>query len=260
MELWTLEHAKTILPATAVMIVIAVVLRITIGTKEIKTRMIPFQLLACVLVILEIGKQLLSLSRGYDLYHLPFHFCSLFIFALPLMSLYNGKHKHTVYGVTAALCTSVFLLMMIYPNLIYSAADITHFFDDYMSFHTVAFHNIVIFEFVLIIALRLHTPAEKGESKAVVIFTVCFCGTAAAMAQILKTNFANFYTCNIPLFESLRITLQGVLGEGLTQLLYVLVVSVLHVLFVFMSYWIYRFLRFTVSKADPMPEQTAACR
>lgn len=248
MELWTSAHAATVLPALIVMIGIAVALRIGLGKKPLKVRMIPFQVLACILVALEIGKQIVSLSDGYDPYHLPFHFCSLFIFALPVMAFYKGKHKQTVYGITAALCSAVFLLMLIYPNIIYSGDNIRSFFSEYLSFHTVAFHNIVMFEFILIVALELHTPAKNGELNAVVLFTLCFCGVAALMAQLLKTNFANFYTCNIPVFEALRTKVQGVIGGGMTQLLYVLTVSAAHLIFVSIAYWFYRLLRHITSK------------
>lgn len=258
MTLWTMAHAKTLLPALAAMLVTAAVLQILIGNKPLKTRMIPFQLLSCVLVVLEIGKQFLSLLQGYDLYYLPFHFCSLFIFALPLMSFYNGKHQSTVREITAALCAAVFLLMLIYPSLIYSASNIEHFFDDYFSFHTVAFHNIVMFEFILIVALRLYTPVPRHETKAIVLFTIFFCGTAAVMSQLLKTNYANFYTCNVPMFENLRLRLQGILGAGLTQLLYVTVVSVLHLLFVLLSYWAFCFLRRRTLQVNPDAQSTPA--
>lgn len=243
MELWTLEHTKTLLPALVVMVLLALVLRITIGNKPLKIRMIPLQVLACILVALEIGKQVLSLQEGYDLYHLPFHFCSLFIFALPVMAFYRGTHQQTVFGVISALCAALTLLMLIYPNLIYSAANIGEFFTNFFSFHTVAFHNVVILFFVLIIALEVHTPAPKGEPKAAMLVTVGFCVVSATMAQLLKTNYANYYSCNIPPLEAVRISLQGVLGYGFTQLLYVLIVSLLNILFVQGSYWVYRFLR-----------------
>lgn len=242
MQLWTPEHAQTILPALAAMIVIALVLRLTIGNRSLKVRMIPFQILACILFAIEIGKQAVSLSRGYDLYHLPFHFCSLFIFALPVMAFYKGKHQQKVYGVTSALCMAVTLMMLIYPDLIYSAGNIREFFTDYLSFHTVLFHNIVMFAFILIAALGLHTP-QKGEWKAVALFTVCFCVISATMAQLLETNFNNFYSCNIAPLETVRQSLQGILGYGLTQALYVVIVTVLDILFVQMSYWLYRLLR-----------------
>ncbi len=243
MELWTPEHTKTLLPAIAVMLVIAAVLRLTLGRRSLKVRMIPFQILACILFALEIGKQAVSLSRGYDLYHLPFHFCSLFIFMLPLMAFYRGKAEQTVRAITAAICASLFLLMVIYPNLIYSAGNINEFFTDYLSFHTVAFHNIVMLEFLLIVALELHVPAPKGEPKAAALFTLGFCAVSATMAQLLKTNYANYYSCNIPVLEQVRLSVQSVLGAGLTQLIYVLIVSLLNLLFVQLSYWLYRLAR-----------------
>lgn len=247
MELWTREHAVTLLPTLGVMVVLAAILRMALGGKKWEIRMIPFQVLACIALALEIGKQIVSAYRGYDLYHLPFHFCSLFIFMLPVMAFYRGKYSCAVRAITSALCTAVFLLMMIYPNLIYSAGNITEYFDEFMSFHTVAFHNIVVFEFVLILALELHSPGPKGEVRAVVVFTGCFCGVAATMAQLLKTNFANFYSCNIPVFETLRIAVQNALGAVAAQVFYVLVVAILHILFVYASYWFYRLLRRRIS-------------
>ena len=196
----------------------------------------------CLLLALEVGKQGVSLGRGYDLYHLPFHFCSLFIFMLPLMAFYQGRHKQTVFAVTPVLCAALFLLMLIYPNLIYSAGNINHFFDEFLSFHTVAFHNIVMLAFVLIVALRLHVPTKTGEQKAIIFFTIGFCIVAATMSQLLKTNYGNFYSCNIPVFEALRTSMQGVLGYGLTQLIYVGVLVVLHILFLLGAYWFYRLL------------------
>ena len=240
MELWTVEHIKTLLPALAVMIGIAAVLRKTLGGKPEQIRMIPFQIIAVLLVALKVGKQGLSLARGYDLYHLPFHFCSLFIFALPAMAFYRGEKRQTVRGIAAALCAALFLLMLIYPNLIYSGGNIREFFTDYFSFHTVAFHNLVMLAFVLMVALRIHIPAPKGEAKAVVLSTVVFCVVSATMAQLLKTNYANYYSCNIPPLEAVRVNLQGVLGYGFTQLLYILIVSMLNIVFVLGAYWLYR--------------------
>jgi len=243
MELWSPEHAKTLLPSVCVMLIAAVVLRQVLGKKDIKVRMIPFQILAAVLFLIEIGKQICSLVRGYDLYHLPFHFCSLFIFMLPLMAFYKGKHIQTIKAITCAICASMTLLLMIYPCLIYSAGNINAFFQDYFSFHTVAFHNIVVFAFFLIVALRLHDPAPKGEVKASLWFTAVFCVISATMAQLLKTNYANYYSCNIAPLEAVRVSLQGVLGYWLTQVLYILIVSALNLGFVYMSYWFYRLVR-----------------
>ena len=54
--------------------------------------------LAVILLLLEVGKQTLSIMRGYSLYHIPLHYCSLFIFMLPVMAFYRGKHMDKVGG------------------------------------------------------------------------------------------------------------------------------------------------------------------
>lgn len=240
MQLWTSTHARTLLPAVAVMLLLGFGLRKLLGNRDRRVRMIPLQIVAVLFVVLEIGKQWVSASDGYDLYHLPFHFCSLVVFAVPVMAFYRGRHTQKVNAVVSSICASVFLLMMIYPVLIYSEANIQEFFANYLSFHTVAFHNLVVFAFVLILALRLYEPAPKGEAKAVLWFMVGFCVVSAAMAQLLKTNFNNFYSCNIGPLETLRCNVQGFIGYGLTQLLYVLIVSALNILFLQMAHRLVR--------------------
>lgn len=256
MELWTSEHIKTLLPSLVVMLIIGAVLRVALKNKPVEVRLVPLKILAVVIVVLEIGKQVLSANRGYDLYHLPFHFCSLFIFALPAMAFYKGKHCQAVRGVGAALCAALMLLMLIYPNLIYGGYNINAFFTDFFSFHTVAFHNVVMLFFVLTVALQIHTPAPKGEPKAAMLFTVGFCVVSATMAQLLKTNYANYYSCNIPPLEALRVSIQGVLGYAATQLLYILIVSLLNILFVLGSYWVYRGCRALVKDRTAASAET----
>lgn len=249
MELWTPAHMKTLLPAFLVMAVLGLVFRVILGKKSLEVRMIPIQVIAVILILLEIGKQAISFINGYDLYHIPLHYCSLFLFALPLMAFYKGKHRQAVYGMTAGVCCSLFLFMVIYPNLIYGSWDIENFFHSYFAMHTVAFHNLVLFAFFLIVALGVHNPGENGEIKAIVAFTAAFCVVASTMAQVLETNFANFYSCNIPPLENLRLSIQNILGYWPTQIIYILLLSVLTVLFTIMAYQLYTlFRRLTTAK------------
>ena len=242
MQLWTYEHTVTLLPALVGMLILAVVLRIALKQKSHAARMLPLQIIAVLLALLEIGKQVVSISRGYDLYHLPFHFCSLFIFVLPVMAFYKGKYQQKVYAVTASLCTSVLLLMLIYPDLIYSQRDIQDFFNDYLCMHTVVFHNLVMLATILIIVLQVHVP-QQGERKVVAMFMLCFCIVSAVLANVLETNFNNFYSCNVPPLEAVRLLMQEKLGYGISQTLYVLAVSVLNIFFVQGCYSLYRLLR-----------------
>ena len=240
MILWTWEHFITMVPTAVVMIILSLILRKVLIHKRREARMIPLQVIAVILVALEIGKQIVSISRGYDLYHLLFHFCSIIVFVVPAMAFYRGKHQQAVSAIASAWITAVFLLTSIYPVLIYSADNIRNFFHSYLDFHTVAFHNLVIFAFFLLIALDLYTPLAKTETRKVLLFTVVFCVISAVMAQLLETNFNNFYSCNIPPLENLRISMQGILGYWITQILYIFIVTVLDILFVQMSYWLIR--------------------
>ena len=135
MELWTRQHAVTLLPSLAVMLLLAVGLKLWLGKKSFRVRMIPIQIIAVLLVLLEIGKQALSLKQGYDLYCLPFHFCSLFIFMLPLMAFYRGKYQQQVFAVTSVLCASVFISKHINKISIY--ITISHIFSIYVLFISV---------------------------------------------------------------------------------------------------------------------------
>lgn len=239
MELWTYEHFITVIPAVIVMIIITFILSRFLGKKPLHIRMIPFQVLACILFLSEVGKQVLSLIRGYDLYHLPFHVCSLFIFLIPLMAFYKGKGEDIVKTITCAVCISLFIFMTIYPNLIYSPGNIKNFFNDYFDFHTVFFHNIVLFEFILIIGLDLHSISNKSYLKPMLIFSACYAAIAALMAQLLQTNYSNFYSCNIGPIADLIDSIKASIGYTGGQIIYVVVLFFLHIGFFTGAYYLY---------------------
>ena len=240
MELWTSAHAKSLPPALLVMLILCIILRKVLGKQELRIRMIPMQIIAVILLLLEIGKQAVSLSRGYDLYHIPLHFCSLFLFTTPAMAFYKGKYLKQVCSITTALCGATFWLILIYPNLIYSGGNVERFFIDYLDFHTVAFHNLVMLAYLLILFLDLHSPAKKGETKAIVLFLTVFCAIAAIVSQLLQTNYAGFYSCNVPFVEQIRLSLQPILGYAPTQLIYIAGLTLVHYGFVLAFYQIYK--------------------
>ena len=236
MELWTLEHAKTLLPATLVMFLLALCLRLWLRKKPLPVRMIPLQISTCLLLLLEVGKQVLSIRRGYDLYHLPFHYCSLFLYIMPFMAFYRGKYRQQVNTAGTAICAAVFLLLMIYPNLIYSADNIRNYFAGYFDFHTVTYHNLVIFMLMQILLLDLHVPGEKREHGTIVAVMLIFCAVAAIMAHVLKTNYANFYSCNVPILETVRLAVAEAIGPLVAKLVYILILTVLNLAFTWGAY------------------------
>lgn len=256
MVLWEPEQIQTLLPSMAVMVLLTLGLNLLLGKKSFKIRMIPLQVIAVLLLVLEVGKQAVSFSRGYDLYHIPLHFCSLFLLFLPLMAFYRGKHRAVVFSSATSMCVAMFLLMAVYPALIYSGQNVLLFFEDFFSFHTVAFHNLVMFATMLIFGLKLYQPIEqKKDMGFICVCMVVFSVLAATFSQLLKTNYANFYQCNVPPLENIRLTLQGVLGYGLSQALYVAILLVLHIAFLLLCYWIYRGLRRLTARMQPQTVQ-----
>lgn len=239
MQFWTLEHFVTIVPAVIIMILITIVLSKVLGNKPHHIRMIPFQILAVILLLSEIIKQVLSIINGYDLYHIPLHVCSLFIFFIPLTAFYNKKGSDVINLFTCTICVSIALFMLIYPNIIYSKENIANFFNNYFDFHTVFFHNLILFEFILIIGLNLYSAKGKKYLKHVVIASIIYSSIAALMAQILKTNFSNFYSCNIEVVNNLVLSVKESIGNILGQALYVLILLILHVGFFIASYYVY---------------------
>ena len=248
MELWSATHAKTLIPSMVVMLIVSILLRFLLIKKDLKIRMIPFQILAVIILLIEAGKQITSLINGYDLYHLPFHVCSIFIYMLPISAFYKGKYREKVFSITSALCCAVFLFLAIYPCLIYSADNIKNFFNGFFDFHTVAFHNIVVFEFFLIITLDLNQPEGKSDLLPIAVFMAVFSIVSAIMAQLLKTNFANMYSCNIPPLENLRLLVQDAWGYVPAQILYVTIVGTLHIVFSIGSYYLFVLIKNTVKK------------
>ena len=79
MGLWTWTHFYTVIPAFIVFIIAAFVVGKLMKNKSEKIKYIPLQVITVLLLGLEVGKQIVSLDGGYNMYSLPFHYCSLFL-------------------------------------------------------------------------------------------------------------------------------------------------------------------------------------
>ena len=245
--MWTKLFAETLIPSFVVMVIIAVIVALLLRNKEEKYKMIPIQIIAVILVALELMKQIYGIVTGYVTYWLPFHFCSLFIFVLPIMAFYRGKHKDLVRIVGTAACTMLFLFMCVYPTLIYSEENILNIGKDLLSFHTVIFHNLVLLAFVLMVAIRPYKFKAKRDLLAVLVFFACFCVISGSMANILKTNYNSFYYCQVLPIESIRVSLNNAMG-GFGQFVYVLMISCGTIAVGIASYGLLRLINLIVCK------------
>ena len=238
MGLWTLTHLYQLAATLAVFAVVSVVLAKVLGRKPERIRYIPLQVIAVTLLALEVGKQICSFRDGsYDLYALPFHYCSLFLYLLPFHAFYHGKHSHLTDAAAFGCLASLVLDMLLMPDVIYSAGNIKNYFGSFMDFHTVTFHNLVILYFMLTVALRLCELRTRHDLGVMSGFLAVYVTVAAILSYTLKVNFHNLYQCNIPFVESFRLAVIEKIGV-LGTVLYVVVLFILTILFAYAAYFL----------------------
>ena len=236
MGLWTKLHFYTIVPAFIIFIIIAVISGKLMKGKSEKARYLPLQIITIILLALEFMKQGYNMKGGYDLYALPFHYCSLFLYLLPLHSFYRGKYKKTVDGLTLACTSSLFLFMLIMPAVVYSDGNIANYFKYFSDFHTVTFHNLVCLYFILMLAYKLYDFNVKSDIKATTLFLAIYVIVALILAFALDTNFQNLLKCNLQMVEDIRLMIVDAIGF-VGHLIYVFTLFVLTILFAYASYF-----------------------
>lgn len=239
MVVWTKMHLFTIIPSFIVFMGIAVGLSRVLKNESEFLKWLPIKIIAIILMFTEIVKQVESVKQGYNYYHLPFHFCSLFVFLFPLFAFYRGRYKDQIRLVTTIACSMLFLFMLVVPSTIYSESDITGFFKDYFSFHSVLFHNLVILGFFYILAVQDHKFNTKKDCKVFMIVFSLYCSIGCIMSQVLRVNFNSFYTCQIPIFEKARLfAIEKIDWVG--QLIYIICLWIVILQYALMCYWLYR--------------------
>ena len=240
MGLWTMTHLYQIAPTFLVLAILAIVTAKLLAKSKPSLKYLPLQIISVTLLILEVGKQINSgLGGSYNLYALPFHYCSLFLYLLPFHAFYHGKHSHITNAAAFTCLASLALDMLLMPAVIYSDGNIKNFFGSYGDFHTVFFHNLVVFYFMLTIALKLYDLRPKRDLKIVTVFLAIYVIIAAILSYSLKVNFHNLYHCNIGFIEDIRVAIVNKIGIFGT-LLYVSILFILTILFAYAAYFLAR--------------------
>ena len=239
MGLWTFAHFYNIIPAFIIYSLIAVVIRKKLSFKDERFKYRVFKVLSITLLILEAIKQITTAVGGYDLYSLPFHYCSIFLYVLPLHAFYRGKHKKAVDAITVSCCAALFLFMLVMPAVVYPDSAVTGFFDDYTSMHTVIFHHLVSIYFLLMMAFDVCQFEPKYDLKVIAVFLSLFMTVAIILSFALETNFQNLYRCNLAPVEEIRLAMVASIG-WLGHAIYVAVLFVLTILFTYAAYFLCR--------------------
>jgi len=186
-------------------IVIGEILYYFLADKSLKTRTIPLKVITVIIVVLEIIKQIRELVVGYNLFAIPLHFCSLFVFLYPLACFSKGRFKGYAQTTATIFSLMVGIAYIFNPKLMIQDAGQT-FFSRFGSFHTVVFHMLVYAYAVFSLFLNVY-EAKIGRDMLVVGVSISIYWVIAIVASYsIGVNFNNVLKSGFPPFETFRQT------------------------------------------------------
>lgn len=235
---WSEVNVKTTIPVFFGMLLITLILRRLLKDRDDRIKNIPFAVIAAVLLVMEVWKQVWEFTHGYSLYAIPLHFCSVYLYLYPLAHWTKGKTASTFHSLSVGMTSMTFFLFYIYPMLIIGDSA-QSFFTDFSSFHTVLYHNLLCLYFLLSIALEMRKPDIKRDLKTLFAGYGVYFLIAAPMANILDVNFNSFRFCGVEFIESIRLSVIQILGPVGGQLLYLVGVFAGTMVFGLLSFFAY---------------------
>ncbi len=235
---------RTIMPiALLVMILISIGLRFLLKNKSDNVKNIPLTVIAFMLLGLEIGKQVYYIFFvEYITYALPFHFCTLVIFVIIFTQIFGKKLNAFFKPIAFSFSGLVTFMLYIAPtSLIGNSLD--NLFLNYYTFHTFAFHHLVVLYFILTICLGTYSPKLTDCVKNVggIIFYGLY---AVPIAFKLNTNYVNILKSTIGFLENFRLTY----GQFVYDAIWFLFCSICASLICIAYYYILKLIGFIKNK------------
>ena len=96
--MWTKEEVAVLPIILISIILVAFTLGHALKNKSDKIRNIPLIIIAVIILVLEVIKQVRAIVTGYSGWTIPLHFCSFFMVWFPLAQFTTGKVKQSWYG------------------------------------------------------------------------------------------------------------------------------------------------------------------
>ncbi len=153
------ESQKIIMPiALIIMVILGVSFHFLLRTKSEKIKNAPLTVIAFLLLVLEICKQIYYIFFvEYVTYALPLHFCTLVIFVIIFAQIPSKKIVDFFKPIAFSFSGLVAFMLYISPtSLIGNSTD--NVFLNYYTFHTFTFHHLVVLYFILTLTLNTYTP------------------------------------------------------------------------------------------------------
>ncbi len=211
---WSKGDALVLPLALAFIIATGVVLRIFLRGKSEKVRSVPLKVLAIFIVVLEVCKQIYyNVFEPFTYYILPLHFCSTFIWLMPLAQFTTGRARQFFKPMPICYSLMVIALIYAYPRVLLgnSTADV---FGSFHNLHTLLFHHCMVAYFVFSVLLEDYRP-QKSDWLPLVLGVVFYALYAVPAAYALNVNYVNILRSDFAPFERIRISAGQVVYNAL---------------------------------------------
>lgn len=204
---WWTESQNLVFPiAYGSIILIAILLRFLLKNKSQIVKNIPFAIIATMIVIAEIVKQIVNIEAGYSFWSIPLHFCSTFLVWFSLAGFFKGKTREIGHQVSFVTSFAFLIGFITGPTTIIGDAtnNLTFVWSNFGNLHTFYYHFAVVLFFALQIALSVPIPTLKNLKNVAIPF-FSWMILATIVGNILNVNFSNVLNNNIGFMDAIRI-------------------------------------------------------
>lgn len=195
---------KEVLPRALIIIIVCALAIAILLRKHERLKKLPLKLLALLIVGLETAKQIYyNTYEPFTLYILPLHFCSTFIWLIPLAQFTRGKFNKFVKPMPFCYSIVVTALIYAYPRVLLgnSTADV---FGSFHNTHTIMFHHVMVAYFVFSLASGDYKPS-KFDFAPLITGILFYAAYAVPASYLLGVNYVNILRSDFPPLENLRL-------------------------------------------------------
>lgn len=201
---WTKDEIQIVPITLMVIIFLSVIINFYLRNKSEKIKRIPLLIITIIVLILEIIKQVYSLIKGYDLWKLPLHFCSIFLFVFSFASFGKGPLRKIGDVISLSGGFAVLIAFLISPrNIIGNACE--NVFANFDQFHTFTYHFLVFFYFFILISSNL-VKAKFSDIKYIITTVLGYAIIAIVAGYSLNINYCSVLQNNYSFLEAIRLS------------------------------------------------------
>ncbi len=201
---WSVNDAIVLLIALVVIIGLTILFAYTLHGRSEKVKKIPLYVIAGLIIVLELVRQIKYIIGGYDLNVIPLHFFNLVLVAFPLMLLAKGRLQSLGNAMTVVVVSMCAICLYLTPGKVLGSDATSTMFSRFDSFYIVLYYQLSILFLCLAFALQL----LDFDISTIVYFWLGFLIYSAiilVLAYWLEVAFINPLECLVPVLEDFRL-------------------------------------------------------